>query len=200
MLITAILAISFLTACNNRRKAVEFTREGRTEIEKIVRDTLIVEEKKDEKIRRDQIKTEEKKNDVSGEVEIKGKTDSANAFKYDHIVDGDTLQSISISGNADFIIKSRNEKKESRSASEVVSSSLDIVAKVARAVVAQDNIKAVASEIKKVEKTTVKKGFEFPVYFFGFLLLIIIFIVWFLWKKYGSGISKWINDRKNRFG
>lgn len=142
-------------------------------------------------------KTEEVKTENnSGTIQINGKSDGANPFQYDNVVNGDTIQSITIKGNADFIIKNNYRKEETVKKEETVSENLNFVAKVARTAVAQSTIKEVATEIKSVQKNTESNGFVFPVYLFGFLILLFIVLLWFLWNKFGAGLLDRFNRRR----
>lgn len=197
MLITILLAISFIfSACRSRKKAVEYISEQKREVLTVDSAAVTETEEKVQAVKTEKKKEETKSNQAAGEVEIKGNANGANPFKYENIVNGDTLQTITINGNADFVIRNRFTREETIKAVENFTENLDIVATVARKAVAQSTIKDVAHTIKKVEKSTSSKGFGFPVYLFGFLFALIAFVLWFVWKKYGSSVSTFIGKFK----
>lgn len=196
-LLITLLAISFLLLnCRSRTKEVEALSFKQAEVSII--DTFSIDSTEQEinEVKRVK-KTEEKKAETSsGEIEIKGSADAETPFTYENIVNGDTLQSITITGNADFIIKNYNRKEETVNKEETVSKFKNIISAVARTAVAKSTIKDVAKEIKSVKKATESKGFVFPVYLIIFGILAFILLLLFLWNKFGGPLLDKFNRRR----
>lgn len=188
-----LILLCSLLSCSSRKKHVEFSEEGKTEVERISLDSLKSETAKTETKKVTDKTIEQKKNEISGDIIIKGKTDSLQDFNFHNVVNGDTISDIYISGNADFIIKNRWKQIDKKEIKETVTEKLNIIATIARKSVAQKTIKEVAEKIKSKEVSVKSSGFQFPVYLIiGFAVLLLI-LLWFLWKKFGGGIMERIN-------
>lgn len=191
--IIMLILLCSLLSCSSRKKHVEFSEEGKTEVERISLDSLKSETAKTETKKVTDKTIEQKKNEISGDIIIKGKTDSLQDFNFHNVVNGDTISDIYISGNADFIIKNRWKQIDKKEIKETVTEKLNIIATIARKSVAQKTIKEVAEKIKSKEVSVKSSGFQFPVYLIiGFAVLLLI-LLWFLWKKFGGGIMERIN-------
>lgn len=187
------MLLLMLMSCQNRKKALQISEYRSAEIEKIDTNTVV----SNEKAVKDRVEVVKKKDqkikENIGDVVIKGKTDSIKDFRYSNVVGNDTISDIYISGNADFIIKNRWKQSEIKEIIEEKSDKTNIVAEVARKVVAQSTIKEVASELKNKTLEVKKSGFSLPIYLiFGGVFLIIV-ILWFLWNKFGGSIINRIN-------
>lgn len=160
-LIILILLSSLLFGCRSRKKQLEITDYRTAEITKA--DTLKVDSVRKAESRKitDQITVNKKEKQAEGEIEIKGKTDSANVFDFHNVVNGDTLQVIHIAGNADFTIKSKHLQKSEQSEIKKEAQYSNIIQEVARKAVAQSTIKETAGKIRQEAKKIESKGFTF---------------------------------------
>ena len=179
-----------ILGCRSRKKAVEISEYKLAEVTKIDTNTVVSSEKKAQEVEKTIIKSDQKEKENDGDIIIKGKTDSLNKdFKFHNVVNGDTISDIYISGNADFIIKNRWKQIDKKEIKETVTEKLNIIANIARKSVAQKTIKEVAEKIKSKEVAVKASGFQFPVYIIiGFAVLLLV-LLWFLWKKFGGGIK-----------
>lgn len=167
-----------MMGCRTKEKAVSKEKE-KIEIKQIsdIDSTVTVKAEAVQVIEEKKQETKVEKSQ-EGHVEIKGKTDSANAFNYTNVVGGDTL-SISITGNADFVIKNKFSDRVKETVSESLSENLNAIAEFSRKVVAQETIKEVASEIKKTDVAVKTKNFTFGAWFTWVLTaIIVICAVW----------------------
>lgn len=167
-------------SCRSRRKQVLEQKEKKVQV--IKKDSVSVEQKKDSVIIFKEIKKTEhvKKDENSGDIIIKGKSDSLKDFNYHNIINGDTISLIHIEGNAIFEIKNKWQKKQQDSEVSQKESNLNVVAKIARKAVAKKTIDEVAKEIKQTEKQTTATGFQWPVYLIAgiiFLVAIVLIII-----------------------
>lgn len=177
-----------MLGCRSRKKAVEISEYKLAEVTKIDTNTVVSSEKKAQEVEKTMVKSDQKEKVNHGDVLIKGKTDSLQDFKYHNVVNGDTISDIYISGNADFIIKNRWKKIDKQEIKETVKEKINIVAEIARKSVSQNTIKNVAEKIRTKETNVKSSGFTFPIYViigFAVLLLILLFV---LWKKFGGSI------------
>lgn len=200
MILLITMSLIIMNSCRNRTKAVERLKE-RSE-ETIKQNSIIVVEKKDEVIdkKKEIVKIDKKEQSISGTSSIKGATTPDNDFNYYNIIAGDTLQKIHINGSADFTILNNYVKSEVKSEAVKIVDNLNIVGEIARKSVAVETIKTVAKDIKKVETSVKNKGFAFPFYVIFLIGMIAIFIIWFLWRKFGAGITSVLTNARKRFG
>jgi hypothetical protein len=181
-----IILSSLILGCRTKHTAVSFTKEGKTEIERAKFDSVKDENTKQETKKIIDNSAQQKKEDFSGDITIKGKSDSLNPLEFYNIANGDTLQSISIKGNADFIInnhfqKSKEEKKESGK-----EENLNIIQKTARDLVSRETIKDVAATVETKTKDITSRGFQAGAWIVWALLGIVAIIatgIYFYFKR-----------------
>ena len=174
-----LLMILILTNCRSRKKEVLERNESKTEtIVSKVDSNFVLNQAKKDNIKQD-VKSQKDQSINNGSVIIKGKVDTISTdFKYDNIVDGDTISSIFIKGNATFEIKNNWNKKKEKIDSVSVSQSENFVSEIARASVSKKNIKKAAEKIKETTKEIKTTGFSFPVYLiFGIVLLVAVVLI-----------------------
>ena len=174
-----LLLILILTNCRSRKKEVLERNESKTEtIVSKVDSNFVLNQAKKDNIKQD-VKLQKDQSINNGSVIIKGKVDTISTdFKYDNIVDGDTISSIFIKGNATFEIKNNWNKKKEKIDSVSVSQSENFVSEIARASVSKKNIKKAAEKIKETTKEIKTTGFSFPVYLiFGIVLLVAVVLI-----------------------
>ena len=177
--ILPLLMILILTNCRSRKKEVLERNESKTEtIVSKVDSNFVLNQAKKDNIKQD-VKLQKDQSINNGSVIIKGKVDTISTdFKYDNIVDGDTISSIFIKGNATFEIKNNWNKKKEKIDSVSVSQSENFVSEIARASVSKKNIKKAAEKIKETTKEIKTTGFSFPVYLiFGIVLLVAVVLI-----------------------
>lgn len=180
-----------MLGCRSRKKAVQISEVQRTETTSADTNVVVSAENKLHDLDKKTEKIEQKEKSNNGDIVIQGQTDSLNKdFKFHNVVNGDTISDIYISGNADFIIKNRWKHTDKKEIKETVTENLNIIAQVARKSVAQKTIKEVAEKIKTKEVAVKTSGFQFPVYLMiGFAVLLLV-LLWFLWKKFGGEIME----------
>lgn len=185
-----MLAVTLLTGCRTRNKSLGITEYRTAKISRIQQDSAV--ETKDSAIVKNKIrKTEQtKEKSVSEDIEIRGKTDSIQKdFDFHNVVNGDTLQVIHISGNADFVVKTRRQESQQQEISTSDKEDLNIIAKVARKAVAQSTIEQAAGKIKEVTKEVKSTGFQWPAWLIVGICAIALLVLWYLgislksWKK-----------------
>lgn len=161
-----------ILGCRTRKRVTETVTIKKDETVKV--DSNILKVKRDSIFNRIDVKKDavKKVNDNSGDIIIKGKTDSIKPFDFHNIVNGDTLSSIHISGNADFKIINHWNKKEETEKSSNIESNLNIIAKVARTAVAKETIKKLAEKVVDNRTEVKATGFQWPIYLIGGVILL----------------------------
>ena len=174
-----IMTLLLLVGCKTKKvsKSSESSKEvQKTEIKKDSTSQNQVEQKKQSEIKSD--KTEKSK-DQETEITVKGKVDKDNPLELHDIKNGDTLQSIRITGNADVVIKSKNKtsensKKESKS--ETIS---DKIKEFSQNIVDENNISERASyvknKVKDLQVTDTSTGVYITVIILGVVAIVMLF-------------------------
>lgn len=100
------------------------------------------------------IKTEKKElsNNQETEITVKGKVDKDNPLALHDIKNGDTLQSILISGNADVIITSKNKTSDNKKSDLESKSISDKLKDFSQNIVEENNLDERFSDMKKKAK------------------------------------------------
>lgn len=155
-----ILLTSLLFGCRTKNKAVSFTKESTTEIERVKLDSVKENIRKEEaKNFTDQV-IKKQQEDFSGDIVIKGKADSLNPLIYHNVVGKDTLQSISIKGNADFNISNHYKKATENTKDIKKEESTNFIQDLAKTAVSKETIKDVASAVSTKTNDITSKGFQ----------------------------------------
>lgn len=189
-LIIILLSSIIIFSCRNKVKVVE-TEKVKTH-EQIKTDSVIEKTSKlsSDTIIKNVIKDNTKVNSLTGDIEIKGKSDTIKPFIYHNVQNGDTIQSISIIGNADFVIKSKFEKTESSKNIDEKSEKLNLVAEFSRKAVSQETIKNAVSDFKKVEnKVSVHSSPFGMIVFYTIICISVIAAIWLFY--YLGGKIEW---------
>ena len=133
------------------------------------------------------------------DIEIKGKVNPGNPLIYYNIVNGDTLDILSISGSAEVIYRSnRNDiKRDSKSESDSLNTSDKQSKSLSSNLIEGVSITAKAIQAKTTE--VVKKDFQFGAYFtfliWGVVAVILIIII--MWVKKSTFWKDIISKIKN---
>jgi len=193
-----IILFSFL-GCRTKQKASFYKTEGRTDIERIKFDSLRETVKKNETKKVTDNSVQQQKSEFEGDIIIKGKSDSLNPLEFHNVVGSDTLQSITIRGNADYVINnhfknSKEDTKESRK-----ENSTNVIQQTARDLVSKETIKEVAAVVTEKTREIKAKGFQFGVWITVILwgLGIIAVLGLILWIRKANPFSRLINKIKN---
>lgn len=183
-IIILILLSSLLFSCRTRQKSVSFTKEGRTEIERVKVDSFKEAAKKEDVTKvTDEVK-QVKKEDFSGDIIIKGKSDSLNPLVYHNIAGKDTLQSITIKGNAEFTINNHYKKETEDSKQIQKEQSTNIIQDLAKTAVSKETIKDVASAVTSTTKNIKSYGLQAGTWIVITIVLIFLIFIFFVYKYF----------------
>ena len=175
-----MLILLTLINCRSKKKLIEKSNETKTEFSKI--NSFTETKVKDSVLEKKQVKKEINKNinQNDGDIIIKGNSKPNEDFEFHNVIDGDTISSVKIQGNATFEIKNKWKKEETKISEKSSFENLNIIAKAARTAVAKETIKKVATESKKVTNEVKANGFQAPIYIvFGVIALVstVLFII-----------------------
>ena len=179
-----ILLTSLLLGCRTKHKVVSFTKEGKTEVELVKFDSVKEIIRKDEtKKITDQI-VKKKVEDFSGDIIIKGKSDSLNPLTYHNIVGKDTIQSISITGKADFTISNHYKKAEEKTEGSKKEEYANFIQDLAKTAVSKETIKDVASAVSTKTNDITSTGFQAGTWIVITIVATFLIFIFFVYKYF----------------
>lgn len=181
-----ILLSSLILGCRTKQKTSFYSKEGKTEIERASLDSVKENTVKESTKKVTDQSVKKRTEDFSGDIVIKGKSDTLNPLIFHNVVSGDTLQSIMIRGKADYYI-SNHYKKSTEDKNEIVKEEkLNVIQQTARDLVSKETIKDVASKVEEGSKKIKSTGFQAGWFvLFGVLAVvaIIIFAIYRYFKR-----------------
>lgn len=195
--ILILIVLLSLLGCRTKQKASFYKTEGRTEIERVKLDSVRETVNKNDTKKVTDNTVQNQKSEFEGDIVIKGKSDSLNPLEFHNIVGSDTLQSITIRGNADYVINNRfkNSKEDLKDSKK--EKSTNVIQQTARDLVSKETIKEVAAVVTEKSKEMKVKGFTFGVWSVVIIMFILIFgtgIIYFYVSK-----SQWFTNYLIRF-
>ncbi len=173
-----------LGCCRSKNKIITVSKENKRETEKVKVDSLSLKSLESTQNKSTDIATHESKDEISGDILIKGKSDLLNPFVFHNIVEKDTVQSISIIGNAEYIINNHYKKASSEKTENKKENSTNIFQDLAQNTVSKDIIKentSITSEETKKVKVT---GFEIAAWIFITIIGITLILIFFTYKYF----------------
>ena len=177
-----IFLSSLLLGCRTKHKTMLFSREGRTEIERIKIDSVKEKIVKESTKKITDYTVKKQAEEFSGDIMIRGKADTLNPLIFHNVISGDTLQSVVIRGTADYYISNKyrrsiEDKKETNS--EMKS---NIIQEAARELVSKETIKKVAAEVEQKTKEVKTKGFQAGAWIILAVIGIVAIVIFAIYK------------------
>lgn len=181
------MTLLLLVGCKTKKvlKSSESSKEvQKTEIKKDSTSQNQVEQKKQSEVKFD--KTEKSKEEET-EITVKGKVDKDNPLELHDIKNGDTLQSIRITGNADVVIKSKNKTSENSKKESKSTTISDKIKEFSQNIVDENNISERASyvknKVKDLQVTDTSTGVYITIIVLGAVAIIMFFIFIYFKKR-----------------
>lgn len=177
-----ILLSSLLLGCRTKHKTSFYSLEGKTDIERVKMDSVkqkTVKESTKKVI--DQV-IKKKLQDFSGDIVIRGKSDTLNPFIFHNVVAGDTLQSIVIRGTADYYVNNHYKKTTEYKKESSRDEKTNIIQDLAKTAISKETIKSIATKVEQKTKDIKIKGFQAGSWIFFTLIGISLLIVFFIYK------------------
>lgn len=181
-----IIWSSLILSCRTKNKITTDYKENKKETEKVKIDSFSLQSSKSIQIGSADAVLNEKKNEISGDVLIKGKSEVSNPFVFHNVVGSDTIQSISIMGNAEYSISNHYAKADHKKSEVKKEEFTHLIQEVAQKAVSKETIKEMASAVSEETKKTKVNGFEVAVWILITIIgitLILIFFTYTYFKK-----------------
>jgi len=171
--------------CRTKQKTVSSVKENSTTIETIQLDSVKQFVKAEEVKKTTDQKIQKKQEDFSGDIIIKGKSDSLNPLFYHNVVGKDTLQSITIKGNAEFSINNHYKKSAEKATETKYERTSNIIQDFAKTAVSKETISDVATAVTSTTKKITSKGLSAGAWiiFAIFGIVIIICVALYIYIK-----------------
>lgn len=177
-----ILLSSLLLGCRTKHKTSLYSKEGRTEIEHVALDS--VKEKSVKESTRKVVDQTIKKQmeDFSGNIVIRGKSDTLNPLIFHNVISGDTLQSIIIRGTANYYINNRYRKSTEDKKDTSSEEKTNIIQDLAKTAVSKKTIKKVAAKVEQKTKEIKTKGFQAGIWIVFAILGVVGILIFGIYK------------------
>lgn len=154
MKIQILLLITFISmafGCRSKNKVIAKYEEKKQESEQLKIDSLSSQNQQSVKNASSETLSNDRKDKQSGEILIKGKSDPSSPFVYHNIVGKDTIQSISIVGNAEYFINNHYVKFDSKKLEVMKKESIQLIQNTDQKTFSKEVNKE--SELKTSEET-----------------------------------------------
>jgi cobalamin biosynthesis Mg chelatase CobN len=156
--ILIILSFFLITGCKSKKvlktKSLELEAIQVTSEKKEEQHTEIVEQKKETK----KVDLVDQKKESQTEIEIKGKAETDKPIELYNIENGDTLQTIKVTGNADVSIRTKTNNSNQIKNEKSISESNNKLEEISKQIVNEENLKKAGKQInnsaKEVTTTT----------------------------------------------
>jgi len=176
ILLLMIFGSLILGCCRSKQKITTVTRENIREAEKVKTDSLSLQHSETIQTSSENLSGTEKNNAISGDISLKG--------KFHNVVGKDTVQSISILGNAEYSIRNHYTKASNKKT--------EIREEVFTNVFQQENQQAVSKETEKEKSSVVSQetkkikitGFGIAAWIFMTVFGITVILLFFTYKYF----------------
>ncbi|TZF99213.1 hypothetical protein FW781_04615 (plasmid) [Chryseobacterium panacisoli] len=179
-----ILLSSFMLGCRSKHKITTTYKENTQETEKVKADSLSVQNSQSTQSMSRDVLLKEERHEISGDLLIKGKSDASNPLVFHNVVGRDTIQRISIVGNAEYSIinhyaKARHEKSEVKK-----EESTHVIQDLTQKTSSKETIREVASKVSEETKKIQSNGFEIVAWIIITVLGITLILIFFTYKYF----------------
>lgn len=177
-----LLLSSFMLGCRSKHKVTTTYKENTKETEKVKADSAALHSVQSIQNRSEEALLKEEKNETSGEIKIKGKSDVFNPFLFHNVVGKDTLQSISIIGNAEYLISNRYAKADHTKSEVRKEESAYSIQDSIRKTVSQETAREVVSKVTEETRKVKLNGFDAAAWIFITIIGITLILIFFTYK------------------
>lgn len=182
ILLLMIFSGLILDCCRSKTKITTVSQENKQETEKVQVDSSGLQSVESAQSASANISLKEKTDNLSGDVLIKGKSDTANPFIFHNVIGNDTVQSISILGNAEYSVSNRYTKASNEKSENKKEEITNIFQERAQSAVSKESDKTVTSVISEETKKLKVTGFEIAAWICITILGITLILIFFTYK------------------
>lgn len=179
-----IILNSLILCCRTKNKITNSFKENQQDTEKVKIDSVSLQNSKTIQNRSVDTLLDERKSEISGEILITGKSDLSNPFVFHSVSGNDTIQSISIMGNAEYSISNHYVKadhKKSEGVKEKLTNTFqDTVQHGVSKEISREKTSAVSEETKKIKAN----GFQAGTWIVITIVMTFLLFIFFTYKYF----------------
>ncbi|MDF2934202.1 MAG: hypothetical protein K0R36_3533 [Chryseobacterium sp.] len=179
-----IILSSLILCCRSKNKMTTTYKENKKETEKVKVDSFSLQDLKTTQSLSEDVLLKEKKNEISGEILISGKSDLSNPFVFHNVVGSDTIQSISIKGNAEYSINNHYAKTDNKKSEVKREEFITIIKDLAQKAVSKENIKEDTTVVSEETKKIRSNGFQAGAWIVIAIVAIFLILIFFTYKYF----------------
>jgi len=179
-----IILSSFILGCRSKHKITTTYKENTKETEKVKVDSSSLHNLQSTESKTADVALKEDINEISGDLLIKGKSDASNPFVFHNVIGRDTIQSISIMGNAEYSINNHYAKINHEKAEVKKEESFHVIQDLTRKTSSKETSREVASKVSEETKNIQSNGFEIVAWIFIAILGITLILIFFTYKYF----------------
>jgi len=179
-----IILSSFMLGCRSKHKVTTTYQENTKETEKVKVDSSSLQSSQSTQSKSADVILKEETNEMSGDLLIKGKSDASNPFVFHNVIGRDTIQSISIMGNAEYSINNHYVKTSHEKAEVKKAEIIHVIQEVTQKTGSKETVKEVASKVSEETKKIQSDGFEIVAWIIITILGITLILIFFTYKYF----------------
>jgi len=184
ILLLIIFSSLILGCCRSKHKVTTVSRENTHETEKVKTDSLGLRHSETVQNTSADLLSTEKTDEISGNISIKGKSDNSNPFVYHNIIGKDTLQSISILGNAEYTISNHYVKASHKKTENIKEKFTNTFQEKAQHALSKEIDRQKKSVISQETKKIKVTGFEIAAWIFLAIMGVTLILLFFTYKYF----------------
>jgi len=179
-----ILFSGLILCCRSKTKIATTYKENIKETEKVKVDSFSLQNINSSQNTSVDALLKEKKNETSGEILITGKSDPSNPFVFHNVIGSDTIQSISIIGNAEYSINNHYTKVDNKKAEVRKEKFTNIIQDLAQNTVSREKIKEVDSAVLEETKKIKANGLQAGTWIVVTIVVTFLIFIFFTYKYF----------------
>ncbi len=179
-----IILSSLMLGCRSKHKITSAYKENTKETETVKADSSGLQSSQSIQSQLSDETLKEGRNEISGDLLIKGKSDGSDPFVFYNVVGRDTIQRISIVGNADYSISNHYAKINHEKSEVKKDESTHVIHDVTRTMSSKETRKEVASKVSEETKKIQSDGLEILAWIFIAIIGITLILIFFTYKYF----------------
>jgi PBP1b-binding outer membrane lipoprotein LpoB len=184
ILLLMIFSGLILGGCRSKQKITTVSRENIRETETVKVDSLNLQNSETIQSELKDLAVKEKINEISGDFSITGKSDLSSPFVFHNVVGKDTVQSISIMGNAEYSIRNHYAKASNEKTENIKEAFSNISREANKNSVFKETEKEKASVVSQETKRIKVTGFGIAAWIFITVFGITVILLFFTYKYF----------------
>lgn len=179
-----ILFSGLILCCRSKHKMTTTYQENKKETEQVKVDSVSIKNIQSAQNTSVDGLLKEKKNETSGEILITGKSDPSSPFVFHNVVGKDTIQSISIIGNAEYSINNHYTKVDNKRSEVRKEKFTNIIQGSAQNIVLKEKTKEIDSEVFDDTRTIKANGPQAGTWIVITIVIFFLIFIFFIYKYF----------------